>query len=457
MVYALRGAVQLRALKAGRSDGYNECMCGIAGVFHFKNAQRVTEAVVGAMRDTLVHRGPDEGGTYRTSDGMLGLGNRRLKILDLSRAGAMPMHDAERKLWITYNGEIYNFRELRKELEGRGHRFISTGDTEVILASYREYGFSCVNRLNGMFAFALWDEERKRLFCARDHLGVKPFYYAIRKGTLFFGSEAKAILAHPDFPKELNEEALPLYLTFSSVPAPETLFRGVKKLPAAHTLTISAGGEPEIREYWNPLMGSPVKDGEAFFVRETLNLLTDSIRGQMVSDVPFGCFLSGGIDSSTNAALMTKALGRPVETFSVGASATDQYNEFEYSRLMGRRLGSKVHERFIGDQDVLSFLDAYPKYADDPVGDPVCIPLFWLSELTRRSGVTVIQVGEGADELFAGYDAYRRAAALPRSWEKLARLRSGESRARIRAEVLASHPEPEYWERILLSRTFTGK
>ena len=396
----------------------------MSGVFHYKSSTRATEAGVSAMRDTLVHRGPDDAGTYLSPDHSVGLGSRRLKIIDLSPMGHMPMADAAGELSITYNGEVYNFRELRAALEAKGHRFRSSGDTEVILAAYREYGPACVTRFNGMFAFAIWDERHRRLFCARDHVGVKPFYYAVQGGTFYFASEIKAILAHPDFKKEFDEEGAGLYLTFSSTPAPHTLFRGVRKLPPAHTLTLEAGGEPDIREYWSPLAsGEPHGTGEDFFRDEIRRLLRDSIRSQMVSDVPFGCFLSGGIDSSTNAALMSEALGTPVETFSVGSKRFGRYNEFEYSRRMAKAIGARTHETLIDESSALEFLERFPVTMDDPVGDQACLPLYFLARLARESGVIVVQVGEGSDELFAGYNTYRSAYRLATSlWRTLARL-----------------------------------
>jgi asparagine synthase (glutamine-hydrolysing) len=398
-------------------------MCGVSGVFHYRNSGSETEASIRAMSDTLVHRGPDDAGTYLSPDRTVGLGSRRLKIIDLSPAGHMPMTDASGRFSVTYNGEVYNFRELRSELEAKGHTFRSTGDTEVILEAYREYGPACVERFNGMFAFALWDEKERRLFCARDHVGIKPFYYATQDGVFYFASEIQAILAHPSFKKELNEENIGLYLTFSSMPAPHTLFRNVRKLPPAHTLSLDEGGEPAIREYWNPFAAPRDTYGETFYRDEVRRLLRDSIRSQMVSDVPFGCFLSGGIDSSTNAALMSEALGTPVETFSVGSKGFGQYNEFEHSRRMAALLHATTHETLIDESSALEFLERFPYSMDDPVGDQACLPLFFLSRFARENGVIVVQVGEGSDELFAGYDTYRSAYRLYRTlWRFLARL-----------------------------------
>lgn len=422
-------------------------MCGIAGVFHYRGTGTVTDAHVTAMRDTLVHRGPDDAGTFISPDRTVGLGSRRLKIIDLSPTGHMPMTDASGRFTVTYNGEVYNFKELRTELEARGHRFRSTGDTEVILEAYREYGPECVKRFNGMFAFALWDEKERTLFCARDHVGVKPFYYALQNGAFFFASEIQAILAHPDFKKEFNEEGASLYLTFSSTPAPHTLFRDVKKLPPAHRLTLTTGGEPSIEEYWSPLVSGAnlAGSGEEYFRDEIRRLLRDSIRSQMVSDVPFGCFLSGGIDSSTNATLMSEALGTPVETFSVGSKGFGQYNEFEYSRRTARTIGARTHETLIDEASAIEFLERFPALMDDPVGDQACLPLYYLARLARENGVIVVQVGEGSDELFAGYETYRSAQRLYTSlWRFLERLPAPVRRLPYAVSSLSQSPRLDF-------------
>ncbi len=421
-------------------------MCGIAGVYHYKNSKHVDEPTLVRMRDTLVHRGPDDGGFYISPDQKVGLGTRRLKILDLSPAGHMPM-SPDSKVWITYNGEIYNFKELRADLEKRGHIFRSAGDTEVIVRSYVEYGVDFVKRLNGMFGFVIYDERKNLLLAARDPMGIKPLYYASVDGTFYFGSEIKAILAHPDFKKELAEENIPHYLTFASLPSPHTLFKNVKKLPAAHYLLIRDGNIQE-EEYWNPARRSLSEGGpanESDYIAEIRHLLRDSIKLQMVSDVPFGCFLSGGIDSSTNAALMTEALGKPVVTFSVGSKRFDKYNEFEHSRKVAKFLGTEPHELLIDDSHLEQFLHEYPYYADDPNGDQVCVPLFWLSKFTKQSGVTVIQIGEGSDEIFTGYNTYLRAIKLYQTWWRwLEKLPQGAKTTGSELVNLLRHPKFDF-------------
>ncbi|MBM4388875.1 MAG: asparagine synthase (glutamine-hydrolyzing), partial [Deltaproteobacteria bacterium] len=419
----------------------------------------------------LTHRGPDDAGNYISPDRKVGLGTRRLKILDLTPAGHMPM--GVEGAWITYNGEVYNFQELRDELKKLGRSFRSTGDTEVILNAYLTWGPDFVKRLNGMFAFVIWDEKERRVFAARDHMGIKPLYYTLQNGSFYFGSEIKAILAHPDIKRELNEEALSHYLTFSSAPAPCTLFRGIKKLPAGHSLIIRSDGSVKETEYWNPVRSSRVSGPEGThgfaagatsngmeslpteseYIDEVRSLLRDSIKKQMVSDVPFGCFLSGGIDSSTNAALMSEALGRPVETFSVGYRDFPEMNEFVHSRDTAERLGIAPHELFLDKSHLETFLARYADHFDDPNGDPAALPLYWLSKLARENGVIVVQIGEGADELFAGYHQYLRAVRLyGRWWRWLEKLPSFARRGSFSASAVLPgsqfDPHREYLRRL---------
>ncbi len=421
-------------------------MCGITGIYHFKNSKSVDERTLIAMRDTLVHRGPDDAGVYLSPDRKVGLGTRRLKIIDLSPAGHMPMTDAKERAWITYNGEVYNFQELKKELETLGYSFRSKGDTEVILNAYLAWGPAFVKRLNGMFAFVIWDEKRKTLLAARDHMGIKPFYYCVEGGSLYFGSEIKAILAHPDIKRELNEEGVSHFLTFSASPAPHTLFRDIKKLTAGHMLIVSPEGTINETEYWNPSTNSgqtPKTEGE--YIDEVRSLLRDSIRRQMVSDVPFGCFLSGGIDSSTNASIMSEVLGRPVETFSVASKGFQNLSEFRYSREVAKRLGARTHEILIDEKHLEEYLPHHAYHFDDPNGDHVSIPLYWLSKLARENGVIVVQIGEGADELFTGYGQYVQAVRLyERWWRWLEKLPALVRKGVFSASVLLHHPRFDF-------------
>jgi asparagine synthase (glutamine-hydrolysing) len=399
-------------------------MCGISGVYKFTGGE-VGENELIRMGETLAHRGPDSGADYISPDKKAGLSQRRLAIIDLAPVAACPMAEESGKIWITFNGEIYNFKELREELLAKGHVFKSHGDTETILHGYEEYGPAVIERLNGMFAFAIFDENKGQMLLARDHVGVKPLYYAIQNGVLYFGSEIKAILANPAFKKEFEEANASLYLTFGFLPAPHTLFRDVKKIPAAHYILITKDGALEEKEYWNPLAAPRVLPPNASaeeYIDETRRLLEDSIQKQMISDVPFGCLLSGGIDSSLNAALMSRALGKPVETFTIGAEHGERYNEFEYSRKIAEFLGAAKHERLVSETDFVDFLENYGKWADDPNADTTCFLVFYLSGLVRDSGVTVIQTGEGGDELFAGYGTYKQAHELHGLWKLIAKL-----------------------------------
>ena len=431
-------------------------MCGINGVFYYNNSKNAIESEIVKMRESLKHRGPDGAGFFISKNKKVGFGHRRLAIIDLSPAGAQPMANADGTIWITFNGEIYNFQELRKELGGK-YTFKSKTDTETIIYAYEEYGFDCVKKFNGMFAFAIWDERKQIIFAARDHIGIKPFYYAIQNGAFYFGSEIKAILAHPDFKKELNEEGISHYLTFGSAPAPFTLFKDIRKLPAAYYLIIK-NGIVEEKEYWNPMCSNyklqitNYKNAEEYFVNETRQLLNDSIKRQMVSDVPFGCFLSGGIDSSTNAALMSKAIGKPVETFSIGYEMND-LNEFAYSRKTTEFINNNPHEIIVREKDLLDFLPQYAYHADDPNSDPVCFPLFWLSKFTKENGVTVVQIGEGADEIFAGYDVYLKAKRLyDRYWRQMEKFPQIAKKLLENISKLAIHPSlyrsREYLQRL---------
>lgn len=402
-------------------------MCGISGVFHFNGGGRADEAAIKRMSDTLVHRGPDDSGIYISREKRLGFGFRRLSIIDLSPTGHQPMSNENSDVWTMLNGEIYNFEELRRELLKRGHTFKSKSDTETIVHSYEEEGISAVNRWNGMFAAALWDEKKQKLFLVRDRLGIKPLYYLVQDGAIIFASEIKAILAYPGVRKKLNEEALFHYLTFACCPAPMTLFEGIKKMPAGFYLEIDSSGVKET-EYWNPITYNlkPKTYSEEYFVEKIRDILKDSVEKQMVCDVPFGVFLSGGIDSSTNVALMTAARGKPVDSFSVNINGLPKYDEFEWARRVAKIFNSNHHEITVGPQDLMDFLPELADHADDPNGDPVCFPLYCVSKLIRDSGVIVAQVGEGSDELFSGYNQYLLVVNFWKKWwRKLERLPCG--------------------------------
>lgn len=386
-------------------------MCGIVGFYSNERQTPLTQAQLVHMRDRMIHRGPDDGGIYvhRDHGCTVGLGHRRLSIIDLSPLGHQPMSTADGTLWIVFNGEIFNYREIRAELpETTRLQFRSQTDTEVILYAIREWGLEgCLRRLRGMYAFAIYETQTGVLTLVRDPLGVKPLYYTNEVRLFAFASEVKAFLAMPGFKPAINNQALHHYLTFANAPAPETLFEGVSKLEAGTYLTINRQGRMRQQRYWNP---ASFKPGESLLteqdcVEELRRLLRQSVRRRMVSDVPFGVFLSGGVDSSLNVALMAELLDRPVETFSIGIK-DDSSNEFVHARQVADHFRTNHHEAVIDDDDFIAFLPRMAYLQDEPVADPVCVPLYYLAKLARESGTPVIQVGEGSDEIFAGYQTY---------------------------------------------------
>ena len=400
-------------------------MCGICGVYEFGTAEPgVTENLVVAMRDTMVHRGPDDAGVYVTANRRVGFGGRRLAIVDLSPAGRSPMSNEDRSVWITFNGEIYNHEELRPDLIRKGHVYRTRTDTETIIHLYEEQGVDFVDLIEGDFAIAIWDDNLNRLVLARDRIGVKPLYYTIAAGRLIFGSEIKAILAHPAVSRDVDEEALYHYLTFLTTPAPQTLFAGIRKLPAGCLLTCDSNGNVDVRRYWDAigpgLQGNPTENEIA---GEVLKLLTDAVKKRMMSDVPFGVFLSGGVDSSANVALMAGMMDQPVRTFTVGFRDDPDCNELEEARRVAREFGTDHHEVVIGQDELIEFLPELIFHQDEPIADPVCVPLYYVAKLARDSGTTVVQVGEGSDELFCGYDDYRYYLELHnRVWRRLMKM-----------------------------------
>src|ERR1044071_916563 len=402
-------------------------MCGICGIYEYGvSAPQVSGPLIEQMRDTMAHRGPDDAGVFVSQDGRVGLGNRRLAIVDLSPAGHAPMPNEDGRVWITFNGEIYNHDALRPGLIERGHHYRSRSDTETIIHLYEERGLDFVDDLEGDFAIALWDETKRRLILARDRIGVKPLYYTVANGRLIFASEIKAILQHPAVTRDIDEEALYHYLTFLTTPAPMTLFAGIRKLPAGCLLTCDARGEVKITRYWDaivPPMDAALLDDEQALKAELLRLLEASIEKRMMSDVPFGVFLSGGIDSTANVALMARLMNRPVSTYTIGFRDNPGFNEMAEARDVAREYATDHHEVMITEQQLLDFLPDLIFHQDEPIADPVCVPLYHVAKLARESGTTVIQVGEGADELFCGYQDYTRYLRLyDGAWRHLARL-----------------------------------
>ena len=390
------------------------------------------------MRDTMVHRGPDDAGADSWGDGRVAFGHRRLSIVDLSPAGHNPMPNEDQTVWITFNGEIYNHRALRSELEAKGHRYRSNTDTETIIHLYEEEGPRCVERLQGMFAIAIWDERRQELFLARDRLGIKPLYFTQPPGGFAFASEIKALLAHPAVSPDLDEEAFFHYLTFVCTPAPLTMFKGISKLAPGERMIVRTDGSTSSDIFWSPMSDTAVREvsemSEAEMEERLLTLLRASIEKRMMADVPFGVFLSGGVDSSTNVALMSELMTEPVRTFSVAFKEYEQYNELQYAREIAQRFGADHHEIVIDWNDLESFLPEMIFHQDEPIADWVCVPLHYVSRLARENDTIVVQVGEGSDELFHGYDLYINAARFRRRfWEPLQRvpapLRRGTGRA----------------------------
>lgn len=385
-------------------------MCGICGIFGFSDDFDVSQETVVAMRDTLVHRGPDDADAWSSPKDRITLGHRRLSIIDLSPAGRQPMANETGEVWIVYNGEVYNHQELRRSLEGAGHRYRSHTDSETILHLYEEVGPACVEQLDGMFAFAIWDGRRRELFMARDRLGVKPLYYKLSSAGLLFASEIRAILEHPAVMAELDEEAFFHYLTFAFVPSPSTMYSGIAKLAPAERMIVKADGAVERELYWSPFSAEAqrtVRDmSPDHAAAEVLALLRQSVQKRMMSDVPFGVFLSGGVDSSTNVALMAEVMSEPVRTYSIAPKRYSSYDELDYARLVAERFGTDHQEVRIDMSDLNEFLPMLPIYQDEPLGDWTGISQYFVTRLARDTGTIVVQVGEGADEIFHGYRGY---------------------------------------------------
>ncbi len=391
-------------------------MCGINGEFIFRGPDRVDRSALDAARDSMRHRGPDDAGSWVSADGRVGLSHRRLSIVDLSSAGHQPMSNEDGTVWIVFNGEIYNHRALRAPLEKAGHVYRSQSDTETILHLYEEHGEGCVKLLDGMFAIAIWDVNRQRLLLARDPLGKKPLYFWRGADRIVFASEIKALLKHPSVPKRVDTAGLYHYLTLSATPPPLTMFAGIQKLRAAEAVVIERDGAARTFSYWNPFSGPAISPDatEGELTERLLALLSASIEKRMMSDVPFGVFLSGGVDSSTNVALISRLMTRPVDTFSVALAEDADSDEFAYARQIARQFGCNHHEVTVTPAMFLEFAGQMSHFQDEPLSDPVCVPLYYVSKLARDNGVIVVQVGEGSDEIFAGYNGYRDVLARQR-------------------------------------------
>ncbi len=374
-------------------------MCGIAGIFGLRG-EPVGAGQVKAMCDALVARGPDDEGYY--VQGSIGLGMRRLSIVDLA-GGQQPIQNEDGTVQVVLNGEIYNFRELRRMLEGKGHRFYTASDTEVIVHLYEEFGDECVQHLRGMFAFALWDGTRQRLLIARDRLGIKPLFYGVFDGKLVFASELKALLQLPWVPRELDFGAVAHLFAFLTTPRDRGILAGIHKLEPAHRLVVESGGSPRISRYWSVGFESDETSSEADFVEGLRERLSESVRLRMACDVPFGAFLSGGIDSSAVVATMAGLGTEPVKTFSVGFEEKS-FSELDHARVVAQKFGTEHHELVL-KPDVVSVLDDLSWHLDEPFGDASAIPTYMVSRLAAEH-VKVVLSGDGGDELFGGYDKY---------------------------------------------------
>src|ERR687894_1417673 len=374
-------------------------MCGIVGMVNLDGRAAGAE-LLARMNEAIFHRGPDEDGAYLK--GHVGLAMRRLAIIDL-KGGQQPITDDARAAWIVYNGEVYNYREVRKELEARGHRFHTDCDTEVVLHAYLEYGEDCPKHLRGMFAFAVWDERKQELFLARDRVGKKPILYSYANGSFVFGSEFSALLKHPSVGREVDREAIHNYLTFMCVPAPLTAYRDIRKLEPGHSLRFTRDGEIKTERYWQPDFSKKAKLTEEEAGERVLEILRDAVRVRLMSEVPLGAFLSGGIDSSAVVALMSQESSERVKTFSIGFDEQD-FSELHHARRIAEHVGADHHE-FIVRPEALEVLPMLVEHYGEPYADSSAVPTYYVARETRKH-VTVALNGDGGDESFAGYDRY---------------------------------------------------
>ncbi|MDB6002402.1 MAG: asnB, partial [Rhizobacter sp.] len=393
-------------------------MCGICGRLNFDRMRPVAPQMIETMLQTISHRGPDGSGTHVS--GAVGLGHRRLSIIDLN-TGAQPMSNEDDSIWVVFNGEIYNFKALRKELEAGGHVFKTHSDTEVILHMYEEMGERCVTRFEGMFAFALWDRRREKLLLARDRIGIKPLYFTQTSDALIFASEIKAIIADPDVGKHLNLEAIERLFTFYYLPGRQTMFEGIFKLEPGHTLTVERG-KVSIKQYWDlsfdaELVNDGKRRGREFdekayqeAVATTEQLVAASVRSHMMSDVPVGVLLSGGVDSTGvlgYAAIASPSIQSPLHTFTMGFSDSAFADERPYARMAAQRYETAHHEVSMSAADFMNFLPKYVWHMEEPVCEPPAVALYYLANFASQSGVKVLLSGEGGDEAFGGYQDYR--------------------------------------------------
>lgn len=383
-------------------------MCGICGILNFGKDGHIDKEILHRMCNVLEHRGPDDEGYFigTSDDGQpagIGLGIKRLSIIDLE-TGHQPIHNEDGKIWIVYNGEIYNFPELRAETERRGHQYYTKSDTETIVHLYEDYGVNCVKYLRGMFAFGLWDGRKELLLLARDRLGQKPLVYTVHRGNLIFASEIKSILEYPDLKRQVDMDALHYYLTYQFVPSPLTMFAGIKKLPPANILLCDRKGNIKLQRYWKLNYNNKLKLDEKEYSHRILDLLKESTKIRLISDVPLGAFLSGGLDSSAVVGVMSQLVDKPVKTFSVGFQEKS-FTELKYARLVADYFHTE-HFEFMVKPSVIDILPRLIWHYNEPFADPSAIPTYYIARETARY-VKVALNGDGGDENFAGYDRYR--------------------------------------------------
>jgi len=394
-------------------------MCGIVGFCSCR--EKVNKAVLTSMRDALTHRGPDDVGIYIDEENNVGLGHTRLSILDLSSLGHQPMSNENGSIWITYNGEVYNYKEIRKELIERGYNFKSNSDTEVLIKAYEEWGIDCVHKFIGMFALAIWDRREHKLYLLRDRVGVKPLYYYHKDGLFLFGSELKSLMKHPEFSKDVNYSVLSLYLRYGYIPAPFTIFDNTYKLRPGYYLSVSNNDLREIK-YWDIVdfyLEEPINASEDDIAEELEDLLIDSFKYRLVSDVPVGVFLSGGIDSTTLTALLQKNISTQLKTFSIGFYE-DSLDEAKWAKKIANYLHTDHTEYYLSVKEALSIIQKLPEIYDEPFGDSSGIPTYLVSRLARQD-VTVTLSADGGDELFCGYNRYKSVIYLNRWFLRLPR------------------------------------
>ena len=420
-------------------------MCGICGIYNFGTQAPADRGALKRATDVMIHRGPDDEGFF--VDGVVGLGNRRLSIIDLP-GGHQPISNEDESVWITFNGEIYNYGELRPDLEKRGHRFRTSSDTETIVHLYEEYGPACLEYLRGMFAFALWDGRVQRLLVARDRLGVKPLFYRREQGRLVFASELRALRELAGQPLEIEPQSIYDFFGFRYIPAPRTFYRGVEKLLPGHYLVADVRGV-RVESYWDVPPEEDTSRSEEDFAEDVVERLRESIRLRLIADVPLGIFLSGGTDSSAVVAFMADLGARPLRTFSVGFEEPG-YSELPFARRVAKRFSTEHHELLVGPQDLAEELGRLVTFRDEPVAEPTDVALYRMSRLASES-VKVVLAGEGGDELFAGYPKYAadRLAGLVSAFPQevtraIARwLPYRQRRARLALETLSIRDEAE--------------